>query len=78
MLALYISLGVIGLLFIIFFILLACLHHSTFYSPLGRQNDDHVLTPATYELGIDKEIYSLIFHFYPKDNGRMYRSWKRN
>ena len=60
MLALYISLGVIGLLLIIFFILLACLHHSTFYSPIGRQNDDHVLTPATYELGIDKEIYSLI------------------
>ena len=60
MLALYISLGVVGLLILIFFIVLGFLHHSTFYSPLGRQNDDHVLTPATHELGIDKEVYQMI------------------
>ena len=60
MLGLYISLGVIGLLLVIFFIVLAGLHHSTFYSPIGRQNDDHLLTPATRELGIDKQIYQMI------------------
>ena len=60
MIWLYITLGIIGFLLLVFFIVLAGLHHSTFYSPLKGQNDVFDLTPATKELGIDKEIHRLI------------------
>lgn len=60
MLWLYILLGVIGGLLLIFFILLACLHHSTFYSPLKGQNDNFLLTESTKALGIDKLVFNLI------------------
>ena len=60
MLWLYISLGVFGFILLVFFIALAFLHYTTFYSPIGNQNDDHVLTPATRDLGIDKEVYQMI------------------
>lgn len=60
MLWLYISLGVFGFILLVFFVALLFLHYTTFYSPIGNQNDDHVLTPATRDLGIDKEIYRMI------------------
>lgn len=60
MLWLYILLGVVGGLLLIFFILLAILHHSTFYSPLKGQNDNFLLTESTKELGIDKLVFNLI------------------
>ena len=60
MLGLYIFLGVIGLLLVIFFIVLAILHHGTFYSPLKGQNDNFLLTESTKALGIDKLVFNLI------------------
>ena len=60
MLWLYIALGIIGGLLLIFFIVLAFLHHGTFYSPLKGQNDNFLLTDSTKALGIDKLVFGLI------------------
>ena len=60
MLWLYILLGVVGGLLLIIFIVLACLHHSTFYSPLKDQNNNFVLTPSTEELGIADMVHNMI------------------
>lgn len=60
MLWLYILLGILGGLLLIFFIILAFLHHGTFYSPLKGQNDNFLLTQSTKDLGIDKLVFGLI------------------
>ena len=47
MLALYISLGVLGLLILLFFVGLFIVYRGTFYTPLKGQNNDLVFTGAT-------------------------------
>ena len=57
---LFILLGVIGFLLLVFFITLIFLHHFTFYTPVKGQNDIYALTPETTKLGIDKQIFKMI------------------
>lgn len=60
MLGLYIALGVIGLLFILFWVMMFIVHYKVFYSPHKGQNNDYVLTDSTHLLGKDDLIYKLI------------------
>ena len=60
MLALYIVLGILGLLLIIFLVTLIVLHHVTFYTPIKTQNDDFHLTESTQFVGVEKDVYQLI------------------
>lgn len=60
MLALYIILGVIGFLLLVFFITLIVLYRVTFYTPIKTQNDDFHLTESTQFVGVEKDVYQLI------------------
>lgn len=60
MLALYIVLGVIGLLIIMFFVMLGHIHHVILYTPMKGQNNDYQLTESTQFLGLEKTINDLI------------------
>lgn len=60
MLWLYITLGVIGFLAIVFFIALIFIHHVVFYTPIKTQNDDFHLTESTQFVGNEKEVFELI------------------
>ena len=60
MLALYIILGIIGFLLLVFFITLTVLYRVTFYTPIKTQNDDFHLTESTQFVGVEKFVYQLI------------------
>lgn len=60
MLALWIILGILGGLFLIFFIVLFLINYSNFYSPIKGQNNDHNLTAATLRFTTTERVYSLI------------------
>ena len=60
MLALWICLGVLGLLLILLFAVLIIIHHIVFYSPKKGQNDDFQLTESTQFLGLTDIINRLI------------------
>lgn len=60
MIWLYITLGIIGFLLLVFFILLVCLHRFTFYTPVKGQNDIYNLTPETTKLGKNDQIFKMI------------------
>ena len=92
MLALYICLGVLGLLLILFFIVLGFVHHVILYTPRKGQNNDYQLTESTQFLGLEKQINNLITnlinvpceHVYTmsydklKLHSRLYRNEKSN
>lgn len=92
MIALYISLGVIGLLLILFFIGLYLFYRSLFYTPVKNQNDDFKLYDAHQYTGIEDQINALIkgiretpyedVYTYNIDklklHGRIYRNEKSN
>ena len=60
MIWLYIILGVIAFLVIVFFVALGYLHHVIFYTPIKTQNDDFHLTESTQFVGVEKFVFELI------------------
>ncbi len=60
MIYLYIVLGIIGGLLLLFLLGLFVIYHGSFYTPHKNQNDDFALTPATEILGINYDIIKLI------------------
>ena len=60
MLWLYITLGIVAFLIIVFFIILGVLHHVIFYTPIKTQNDDFHLTESTQFVGVEKFVFELI------------------
>ena len=60
MIALYIVLGVLGLLLIVFFVVIGIIHRIIFYTPKKGQNDDFQLTESTQFLGLTDKINTLI------------------
>lgn len=60
MIALWISLGVVGLLLIVFIVVIFFIHNIIFYSPKKGQNNDFQLTESTQFLGLTDIINKLI------------------
>ena len=60
MIWLWIILGILGGLLLLFFLALFVIYHGSFYTPHKNQNDDFALTPATEILGINYMIMKLI------------------
>lgn len=60
MIALYISLGVLGLIIIALLAVLIFIHHIVFYTPIKGQNNDFQLTESTQFLGLTDIINKLI------------------
>ena len=60
MLWLYITLGVLGGLILIFFFLLCFINYTNFYSPHKGQNDDRKLTAATLKFASKERVMNLI------------------
>lgn len=92
MIALWIVLGVLGLLLIAFFVAIGFVHRIIFYTPIKGQNNDFQLTESTQFLGLTDIINTLITnlcnepceHVYTKSfdhkklHARLYRNEKSN
>lgn len=60
MLALYISLEVVGGLLLLFFLALLYIYHGVYYSPLKGQDNDFFLTEGTLRMCDKDEVYKMI------------------
>ena len=60
MLWLWILLGVIGFIVILFFVTLFFIYHGSFYTPIKGQNEDMVFTGVTEQYGNIKEIKTMV------------------
>lgn len=60
MIALWISIGVLGFLLLLFITTLIAIHRIVFYTPMKGQNNDYQLTESTQFLGLTDKITELI------------------
>ena len=72
MIWLYVILGVLGFLFVLFIATLIFVYVLTFYTPFKIQNDDFRLTEATQFVGQEKFVYELIISLKKRQCNHIY------